>query len=102
MNLSEDVDLEQYVSRPDQISAADISSICQEAGMKAVRKNRYVITQQDFDKAYKTVVRRTQKDFNFYKWFCRLNARFSYFLTHRLKLYWILRSLEWPYRENKF
>jgi hypothetical protein len=27
-----------------------------------------VITQQDFDKGYKTVVRRTQKDFNFYKW----------------------------------
>jgi 26S proteasome regulatory subunit T3 len=54
MNLSEDVDLEQYVSRPDQISAAD-------------RKNRYVITQQDFDKAYKTVVKRTQKDFNFYQ-----------------------------------
>ena len=49
--------------------------------MKAVRKNRYVITQQDFDKAYKTVVRRTQKDFNFYKWFCRLNARFSYFFN---------------------
>ena len=68
MNLSEDVDLEQYVSRPDQISAADIASICQEAGMKAVRKNRYVITQQDFDKAYKTVVKRTQKDYNFYKW----------------------------------
>lgn len=67
MNLSEDVDLEHYVSRPDQISAADISSICQEAGMKAVRKNRYVITQQDFDKAYKTVVKRTQKDYNFYK-----------------------------------
>ena len=67
MNLSTDVDREQYVSRPDQISAADIASICQEAGMKAVRKNRYVITQQDFDKAYKTVVRRTQKDFNFYK-----------------------------------
>ena len=36
--------------------------------MKAVRKNRYVITQQDFDKAYKTVVKRTQKDYNFYKW----------------------------------
>ena len=51
----------------DQISAADIASICQEAGMKAVRKNRYVITQQDFDKAYKTVVKRTQKDFNLYK-----------------------------------
>lgn len=61
MNLSEDVDLELYVSRPDQISAADIASICQEAGMTAVRKNRYVITQQDFDKAYKIVIKRTQK-----------------------------------------
>jgi 26S proteasome regulatory subunit T3 len=74
MNLSEDVDLEQCrfiiyvdVGRPDAISCADISAICQEAGMQAVRKNRYVVTQQDFDKAYKTVVKRTQKDYNFYK-----------------------------------
>jgi len=28
MNLSEDVDLETYVQRPDKISAADIASIC--------------------------------------------------------------------------
>lgn len=55
------------VSRPDNISCADISSICQEAGMQAVRKNRYVVTQHDFDKGYKVVVKRTQKDFNFYK-----------------------------------
>ncbi len=27
MNLSEDVDIESYVSRPDKISAADINSI---------------------------------------------------------------------------
>lgn len=40
MNLSDEVDLEDYVSRPDKISAADIASICQEAGMHAVRKNR--------------------------------------------------------------
>ena len=40
MNLSDEVDLEDYVSRPDKISAADITSICQEAGMHAVRKNR--------------------------------------------------------------
>lgn len=33
MNLSEEVDLEDFVSRPDKISAADISAICQEAGM---------------------------------------------------------------------
>jgi 26S proteasome regulatory subunit T3 len=35
--------------------------------MQAVRKNRYVVTQKDFDKAYKIVVRKTTKDFNFYK-----------------------------------
>jgi 26S proteasome regulatory subunit T3 len=33
MNLSEEVDLEDFVSRPEKISAADISSVCQEAGM---------------------------------------------------------------------
>ena len=40
MNLSEEVDLEDYVGRPDKISNAEISAICQEAGMHAVRKNR--------------------------------------------------------------
>jgi 26S proteasome regulatory subunit T3 len=66
MNLAEDCDLEQYVSRPDNISCSDISAICQEAGMQAVRKNRYVVTQGDFDKAYKIVIKKTQKDYNFY------------------------------------
>jgi 26S proteasome regulatory subunit T3 len=28
MNLSEDLDLEAYVGRPDKISAADIAAIC--------------------------------------------------------------------------
>jgi hypothetical protein len=37
MNLGDEVDLEDYVSRPDKISAAEISAICQEAGMHAVR-----------------------------------------------------------------
>merc|ERR1711916_220875 len=43
MNLGDDVDLEDYVNRPDKISSADISAICQEAGLHAVRHNRYVI-----------------------------------------------------------
>lgn len=55
------------VNRPDKISNADISAICQEAGMQAVRKNRYVVIQKDFDKAYKIVVKKTDKDYNFYK-----------------------------------
>ena len=32
MNLSEEVDLEDYVARPDKISGADINAICQEVG----------------------------------------------------------------------
>merc|ERR1712126_522726 len=53
MNLSDEVDLEDYVARPDKISGADIHSICQEAGMIAVRENRYVVLAKDFEKAYK-------------------------------------------------
>ena len=30
MNLSDDVDMEDYVARPDKITGADINSICQE------------------------------------------------------------------------
>jgi len=67
MNLSEEVDLEDYVSRPDKISNADITAICQEAGMQAVRKNRYVILPKDFDKGYKSNVKATGDEFEFYK-----------------------------------
>jgi len=38
------------VSRPDKLSGAEIASICQEAGMHAVRKNRYVILTKDLEK----------------------------------------------------
>jgi len=67
MNLSEEVDLEDYVSRPDRISGAEIHAICQEAGMLAVRKNRYVILPKDFDKAYKTHVKSGTTEFEFYR-----------------------------------
>eukprot|EP01127_Copromyxa_protea_P004487 TRINITY_DN14347_c0_g1_i1.p1 TRINITY_DN14347_c0_g1~~TRINITY_DN14347_c0_g1_i1.p1 ORF type:complete len:416 (-),score=96.69 TRINITY_DN14347_c0_g1_i1:71-1318(-) len=67
MNVSEEVDLEDYVSRPDPISAADITSICQEAGMLAVRKNRYIILPKDFERAYKTQVKQRTDEFSFYK-----------------------------------
>nr|WCZ58641.1 26S proteasome regulatory subunit 6B [Seculamonas ecuadoriensis] len=67
MNLSDDVDLEDYVSRPDKISGADIAAIVQEAGMQAVRKNRYVILPQDFEKGYKAHVKKPGDNFEFYK-----------------------------------
>ena len=68
MNLSEEVDLEDFVSRPEKISAADVASITQEAGMQAVRKNRYVILPKDFEKAYKKVVKKRDTEFDFYRW----------------------------------
>jgi 26S proteasome regulatory subunit T3 len=58
MNLSDEVDLEDYVSRPDKISAAEIAAICQEAGLHAVRKNRYVVLPKDFEKGYKSNVKK--------------------------------------------
>ncbi|KAG7242802.1 hypothetical protein INR49_018449, partial [Caranx melampygus] len=90
MNLSEEVDLEDcillcpmehvlkdneaslfavvlqqlmaYVARPDKISGADINSICQEAGMLAVRENRYIVLAKDFEKAYKTVIKKDEQE----------------------------------------
>eukprot|EP00123_Amoebidium_parasiticum_P001555 comp12672_c0_seq1/m.7754 comp12672_c0_seq1/g.7754 ORF comp12672_c0_seq1/g.7754 comp12672_c0_seq1/m.7754 type:complete len:414 (-) comp12672_c0_seq1:90-1331(-) len=66
MNLSDEVDLEDYVSRPDKISAADIAAICQEAGMQAVRKNRYVVLAKDFEKGYKANVSKSETEYEFY------------------------------------
>ncbi|CEI86955.1 hypothetical protein G6F70_006070 [Rhizopus microsporus] len=67
MNLSEEVDLEDFVSRPDKLSGAEIAAICQEAGMHAVRKNRYVILSKDLEKGYKANVKKEDSNFEFYK-----------------------------------
>uniref|UniRef100_A0A8V5GCT4 AAA ATPase AAA+ lid domain-containing protein n=2 Tax=Melopsittacus undulatus TaxID=13146 RepID=A0A8V5GCT4_MELUD len=67
MNLSDEVDLEDYVARPDKISGADINSICQEGGMLAVRENRYIVLAKDLEKAYKCVIRRDEQEHEFYK-----------------------------------
>jgi len=56
MNLHAGVDLESIIGRADRLSCADINSVCQEAGMLAIRASRYVINQKDFDEAYSKVV----------------------------------------------
>ena len=66
MNLNDEVDIEDYVSRPDKISGAEITAICREAGMQAVRKNRYVVIPKDFERAYKSVVHAQQDEHFFY------------------------------------
>lgn len=67
MSLSEEVDLEDFVSRSDKLSGADIAVICQEAGMQAIRKNRYMVLQQDFEKGYETHVKKRDNEYEFYK-----------------------------------
>lgn len=67
MNLSDEVDLEDFVSRSDKLSAADISAICQEAGLQAVRHNRYVITPKDFEESYSKVMTKDTDTLPFYK-----------------------------------
>merc|ERR1712070_1310094 len=67
MNLHEDVDLEDFVQRPDKVSCADIHQIVQEAGLLAVRKNRYVIMAKDFEKGYQNCVKKKSED-NIYGW----------------------------------
>merc|ERR1712154_735992 len=59
MNLHQKLDLEDYVNRPEKISSADIAAICQEAGLHAVRANRYVILNKDFEKAYKNDIKKS-------------------------------------------
>mmetsp|Transcript_13162 Transcript_13162/g.40542 ORF Transcript_13162/g.40542 Transcript_13162/m.40542 type:complete len:425 (-) Transcript_13162:50-1324(-) len=66
MNLGETVDLEDYVNRPERVSAADCHAIANEAGLHAVRENRYVVLPKDLDAAYKKVVNKKDTDFAFY------------------------------------
>lgn len=66
MNLAEDIDLEDYVQRPEKLSAAEIACIAQEAGLHAVRANRYVIMNKDFEKAYKNNTKKNDTEFEFY------------------------------------
>ena len=75
MNLSDEVDLEDYVSRPDKLSAADIAAICQAAGLAAVRKNRYVVLPEDFENGYKAQCKKDAEKFEFYQVRCGRAAR---------------------------
>jgi 26S proteasome regulatory subunit T3 len=67
MNLGDEVDLEDYVNRPEKLSGADIAAICQEAGLHAVRQNRYVILGKDFDKGYQSNTNKSETTYDFYR-----------------------------------
>lgn len=42
-------------------------SLCSQAGMLAVRENRYIVLAKDFEKAYKTVIKKDEQEHEFYK-----------------------------------
>ncbi|CEF66325.1 RE01104p [Strongyloides ratti] len=67
MSLANDVDLEYFVSLPDKISAAEIRNIATEAGMRAIRSNRYSVTAKDFQDAYIAVTKKCNEELNFYE-----------------------------------
>lgn len=69
MSLAPEVDLDSLIIRNDPLSGAIIAAIMQEAGLRAVRKNRYVILQSDLEEAYSSQVKTgSDKDkFDFYK-----------------------------------
>jgi 26S proteasome regulatory subunit T2 len=55
MNLSEDVDLEEFIMAKDEMSGADIKAVCTEAGLLALRERRMRVTKADFTSAREKV-----------------------------------------------
>jgi SpoVK/Ycf46/Vps4 family AAA+-type ATPase len=55
MNLSEDVDLEEFVTAKDDLSGADIKAVCTEAGLLALRERRMRVTKADLEAAREKV-----------------------------------------------
>jgi 26S proteasome regulatory subunit T2 len=58
MSLSEDVDLEEFVTMKDDLSGADIKAVCTEAGLLALRERRMRVTKTDFATARERVSNR--------------------------------------------
>jgi len=55
MSLSEDVDLEEFITMKDDLSGADIKAVCTEAGLLALRERRMRVTKVDFSSAREKV-----------------------------------------------
>ena len=55
MSLSEDVDLEEFITAKDDLSGADIKAVCTEAGLLALRERRMRVTKADFASAREKV-----------------------------------------------
>jgi 26S proteasome regulatory subunit T3 len=81
MSLSPEVDLDSLIVRNDPLSGAVIAAIMQEAGLRAVRKNRYNIIQSDLDDAYAAQVKSGQDDDRYVFFFPMCFVRVTNYLT---------------------
>jgi 26S proteasome regulatory subunit T3 len=66
MNLSNEVDLEYFITKPEKLSGAVICAICPEAGMQAIRRSRNIVIPNDFEIAYNLNVGEGKKLLDFY------------------------------------
>ena len=57
MSLSDDVELEEFISQKDDLSGADIKAICSEAGLMALRERRMRVQMSDFRSARDRVMK---------------------------------------------
>jgi len=57
MSLSEDVELDEFISQKDDLSGADIKAICTEAGLLALRERRMRVQMADFRSARERVMK---------------------------------------------
>jgi len=62
MRMSDDVDLEEYITSKDKLSGADIKAICTEAGLLALRERRMRVCNTDFEKAKENVLYRKKEN----------------------------------------
>ncbi|KAH7713322.1 hypothetical protein AAVH_19325 [Aphelenchoides avenae] len=58
MQLSNDVELDEFVTAKDDLSGADIKAMCTEAGLLALRERRMRVTMEDFRKSKENVLYR--------------------------------------------
>ncbi|CEF61023.1 26S protease regulatory subunit 4 [Strongyloides ratti] len=58
MQLSKDVDLDEFIQAKDELSGADIKAMCTESGLLALRERRMCVTMEDFRKSKENVLYR--------------------------------------------
>ena len=86
MSLAPEVDLDSLIVRNEPLSGAVIAAVMQEAGLRAVRKNRYNIIQSDLDDAYAAQVKTGQESDRYVFYHPRRSVCYSALLTYLFPL----------------